>query len=125
MHLLGAGAQQDALKQQVAELDMGDAVFFHPAVSRDEAVKRMEEADLLYLNLKQNPTLERTIPSKVFDYLIAGRPIVAGLAGEGQSLLESTEADGKKQETKAEVKDQKVVDKTESDAGQTDESHQE
>ena len=45
----------------------------------------MEEADLLYLNLKQNPTLERTIPSKVFDYLIAARPIVAGLAGEGQA----------------------------------------
>ena len=52
----------------------------------------MEGADLLYLNLKQNPTLERTIPSKVFDYLIAARPIVAGLAGEGQSLLESTGA---------------------------------
>ena len=72
------------MKQQVAELDAADVVIFHPAVPRDEAVKRLEAADLLYLNLKQNPTLERTIPSKVFDYLIAARPIVAGLAGEGR-----------------------------------------
>ncbi len=92
LHLLGAGAQLEALKQQVAELNATDNVIFLPPVSRDDAVRQMEEADLLYLNLKQDPTLERTIPSKVFDYLIAARPIVAGLAGEGQSLLESTEA---------------------------------
>ncbi len=49
-------------------------------------------ADLLYLNLKKDPCLEKTIPSKVFDCLLAGRPIVAGIAGEGCDILAETGA---------------------------------
>ena len=36
--------------------------------------------------------MEQTIPSKLFDYLLAARPILAGLAGEGQQILRSTGA---------------------------------
>ena len=52
----------------------------------------MCRADALYLNLKKHPVLERTIPSKLFDYLLAGKPIVAGLGGEGRRILEQTKA---------------------------------
>ncbi len=47
---------------------------------------------MLYLHLMQDETMEQTIPSKLFDYLLAARPILAGLAGEGRQILESTGA---------------------------------
>ena len=80
------------LKQLVQELDLKDQVVFHSAVSREDAMRMMQDCGLLYLNLKLHPTLAKTIPSKLFDYFLAGRPIVAGLAGEGRQLLESTQA---------------------------------
>ena len=92
LHLLGAGAQLEMLKQLVQELDLKDQVVFHSAVSREDAMRMMQDCGLLYLNLKLHPTLAKTIPSKLFDYFLAGRPIVAGLAGEGRQLLESTQA---------------------------------
>jgi hypothetical protein len=36
--------------------------------------------------------LRLTIPSKLFDYMLAARPIVAGIVGEGKAILESTGA---------------------------------
>ena len=80
------------LKQLVQELDLKDQVVFHSDVSREDAMRMMQDCGLLYLNLKLHPTLAKTIPSKLFDYFLAGRPIVAGLAGEGRQLLESTQA---------------------------------
>lgn len=90
--LLGAGAQLEKLRSLVDELDAHQVVQFLPPVSRSEAIRAMSQADLLYLNLKHHPTLEKTIPSKLFDYFLAARPIVAGLYGEGRDLLESTGA---------------------------------
>jgi glycosyltransferase involved in cell wall biosynthesis len=92
VELLGAGTQREGLQALIRELNMSDRIRLLPAVGRDEAAQRMASADILYLHLKHDPTLAKTIPSKLFDYLLAGRPIVGGLEGEGRELLESTGA---------------------------------
>ena len=52
----------------------------------------MAQAAALSVNLQPDKAFERTIPSKVFDCMAAGRPILAGVAGEGREILESTGA---------------------------------
>src|SRR5690606_35114407 len=52
----------------------------------------LAESALLLINLKADQVFELTIPSKVFDYMAAGRPILFGIAGEGQRILASTGA---------------------------------
>lgn len=52
----------------------------------------MSHAAALSVNLRPDKTFERTIPSKVFDCMAAGRPILAGVSGEGREILESTGA---------------------------------
>ena len=92
VRLLGSGAQMGNLKALAKQLNLGERVLFVPAVTREEAARQLSQADLLYLHLMHDETMEQTIPSKLFDYLLAARPILAGLAGEGQQILTSTGA---------------------------------
>lgn len=89
---LGGGAQWNNLTALAKQLGVDDHVTFTPPVSREEAARKMRAADLLYLHLMGDATMEQTIPSKLFDYLLAGRPILAGLAGEGAEILRETGA---------------------------------
>ena len=56
-------------------------------VSKHEAIRRMQAADVLLLIAA--PELERYLPGKLFDYVAAGRPVlVFGAAGEASAVLE-------------------------------------
>lgn len=92
LRLVGAGAVADELRDQIAGLDAGDRVRIAPPISRDAAMRETCRADLLFLGLKPDPVFRLTIPSKVFDYLLAAKPIVGSLVGEGREILESTGA---------------------------------
>jgi glycosyltransferase involved in cell wall biosynthesis len=92
LRLLGAGQQKERLQQLVESRGLSAQVSIEGPVSREQAMLESRRADLLYLNLKKDPVLEKTIPSKVFDCLLAGRPIVAGIAGEGCDILAETGA---------------------------------
>src|SRR5690606_29030509 len=43
--------------------------------------------DALFIHLRKDPVLDRTIPSKVFDCCLFNLPIVYGLSGEGREIL--------------------------------------
>lgn len=92
LRFIGAGAEEENLRHQVEELGLGERVVVSPPVTREEAAKALRAADALYLSLMKDPVLEKTIPSKVFDYLLASRPIVGGVVGEGCGILNSTGA---------------------------------
>lgn len=90
--LVGTGAEEIRLKGIAATLDLSSIVRFTGAVSREEASRLMREADILYVGLKDHPVLRKTIPSKVFDCLLAAKPIVASIGGEGAEILGQTGA---------------------------------
>jgi len=90
--LLGAGQQKERLQQLIESSGLSSRASIEGPVSREQAMRELRQADLLYLNLKKDSALEKTIPSKVFDCLLAGRPIVAGVAGEGAEILAETGA---------------------------------
>ena len=57
-------------------------------VSKREASRRMQEADVLLL--LAGPELERYLPGKLFDYVASGQPIlIFGYPGESSMILES------------------------------------
>ncbi len=47
-------------------------------------------ADTLLVTLKKDPIFELTIPSKVQSYMACGKPIIAGLGGEGADIIEQS-----------------------------------
>jgi glycosyltransferase involved in cell wall biosynthesis len=92
MKLLGTGAVERDLKDLAQSLGTNGSVVFAPPVSRQEASREMRQAAALCISLRADQAFARTIPSKVFDCMAAGRPILAGVAGEGRDILESTGA---------------------------------
>jgi glycosyltransferase involved in cell wall biosynthesis len=50
------------------------------------------KADALLVSLKKDPTFSMTIPGKVQSYLVAGRPIIGMLDGEGADVIKQAGA---------------------------------
>lgn len=93
LEIVGSGAQAQPIHQMMMKIDpAGQHMNYHPAVSRAEADQIIHQADALFLSLKDDPVLRLTIPSKLFDYLLVGKPIVGGICGEGADILQSTGA---------------------------------
>ena len=92
IRLIGAGPEAENLRALVRELDLEGEVTVEPPMSREKVVALSGKVAALFVSLKHHPVLARTIPSKVFDCLLAGRPILACLSGEGVEILNHTGA---------------------------------
>lgn len=90
LHLIGGGIVQDELTQLAAY--SGGAAILHGKLPRDVTDRIFECADVLTLHLKDEALFQHTIPSKLQHYLSVGKPILAGIAGEGAKLLEDSGA---------------------------------
>ncbi|RCK77985.1 MAG: Glycosyltransferase [Candidatus Ozemobacter sibiricus] len=84
--LIGAGVRLPALREQAAALGL-TRVAFPGVLPKPDALARMRQGSALVLLLKDDGTMDKTIPSKVFDYMAAGRPILYGLRGEAREIL--------------------------------------
>ena len=56
-------------------------------MGREELVRCYREADALFLHLKDVPMFKRTIPSKIFEYVSTGKPVVYGVEGVAKKIL--------------------------------------
>lgn len=92
LHLFGEGIEQDRLMAHAAEKNIESHVTFHGPVPRRTMDRVFDQADVLVLNLKDDPLYEVTIPSKTQHYLSCGKPIVAGLSGEAADILRASGA---------------------------------
>ncbi|MFZ5951179.1 MAG: glycosyltransferase family 4 protein [Candidatus Rifleibacteriota bacterium] len=84
--LVGNGVEKKLLEEEIARRAL-DNVEIHGIVPKDEAINLIKTSDALMLHLKDDGTMDKTIPSKVFDYLAGGRPILFGLKGEAAKIL--------------------------------------
>jgi glycosyltransferase involved in cell wall biosynthesis len=88
--LIGTGAHENKIKNLISILHVEDRVTVLSPMTRDRVLKKMASAGILFMNLMADKVFELTIPSKVFDYMLTGRPILAGILGEGKEILEKT-----------------------------------
>jgi glycosyltransferase involved in cell wall biosynthesis len=86
---IGGGTQVESLR---ARSDGLGNVRFVAQVSQDEAGRRLQQADVLLVHLKNDPLFAITIPSKIQFYLAMGKPILAGLAGDAAALVQRSGA---------------------------------
>ncbi len=85
-YLIGDGVEKEELLRIKEEKQIGNVIIAGP-VEKSEAVNLIYNSSVLFLQLKDDKTMEKTIPSKVFDYMIAGKPILFGIQGEGKEIL--------------------------------------
>jgi glycosyltransferase involved in cell wall biosynthesis len=84
--LLGDGAEKAALKAD-AEARKLDNVVFADSVPRSEVVRYWSLIDLSVIHLKRTPLFETVIPSKLFECMAMGIPVLHGVAGESATIV--------------------------------------
>jgi glycosyltransferase involved in cell wall biosynthesis len=83
---IGEGAKREGLEKEVLQKRLKNVEFKGP-FSKEKSLEYMLSSSALLINLKDSKTFEKTIPSKVFDYMYANRPILFGIKGEGKKIL--------------------------------------
>jgi glycosyltransferase involved in cell wall biosynthesis len=87
--LIGGGAQKSILMDKVNAARLKNVIFKN-ACGKKEAFEHMNRSHALLIILnKRSFAFNLTIPSKVFDYLWANKPILFGIEGEGKEILSS------------------------------------
>lgn len=84
--LVGEGAEKSAVEAQVARSGLANVTLL-PPVARDEMPALLAAADICLVPLRDVPLFRTFIPSKLFEYLAAGRAVIGALRGEAAEIL--------------------------------------
>lgn len=80
-YLVGDGAQREGLERMAREQHIPN-VHFVGYVGAEEVIGYYQSASVLVAHLRSDPVFEVTQPSKIWEYMVNGRPVVYGGAGE-------------------------------------------
>jgi hypothetical protein len=83
---VGDGAEKDDLVRQAERMALRNVTFL-PGVPRAEVPALYRSADVCLVPLRNVPLFRTFIPSKMFEILACGRPIVASVEGEPAEIL--------------------------------------
>lgn len=89
--VMGGGVEEDQLKAYAAEHHLDNVTFIGPQPFAMMATY-LALGDLHYIALADLPLFRITLPSKLQATLAAGRPILAGLAGDAARVVEEAGA---------------------------------
>ena len=87
---LGNGVKKEEMKSSVSAYDLSDKIHFLDPVPKQEVFDYLSSSDVLFIHLMESKVLRLTIPSKVFDYMLADRPLLAGIHGEGKQIIDDS-----------------------------------
>jgi hypothetical protein len=85
--LLGDGARKNALVARAKELEL-DNVVFVDSVPKAEVARYWSLLDVSIIHLRRTPLFETVIPSKLFECMGMGIPVLHGVAGESAAIVE-------------------------------------
>lgn len=89
--LVGEGAEKQNLKNIINHTHIKN-VKFVDQIPKEKLPEYYELSDIILVTLKALPLFKKVIPSKIFEIMSMGRPIVLGVDGEARNIVEDAEA---------------------------------
>ncbi len=83
---LGHGARKQALLDKAREMDLNNVIFLD-TVPREEVSRYWSLLDASIIHLKKEPTFTTVIPSKLFECMAMGIPVLHGVEGESAEIV--------------------------------------
>ncbi|ABW11596.1 glycosyl transferase group 1 [Parafrankia sp. EAN1pec] len=83
---VGEGADKQRLTDHVGQLGLTNTTLA-PAVPRADMATLLASADICLVPLRDVPLFDTFIPSKMFELLAAGRPVIGSVRGEAARIL--------------------------------------
>lgn len=84
--LLGDGARKATLKEEARRRGL-DNVLFLDTVAKSEVTRYWSLLDISIIHLARNPTFTTVIPSKLFECMAMGIPVLHGVEGESAEIV--------------------------------------
>lgn len=84
--LLGDGAQKQALQATAARMGLTNVLFL-TSVPKAEVPRYWSLLDVSIIHLKKNDNFKQVIPSKLFECMGMGIPVLHGVAGESAEIV--------------------------------------
>lgn len=89
--LIGDGMKRAEIEKQAKELGLKNVLVL-PPVPKDEARLYINAADVCLVTLRDIPLFDGAIPTKLIDYMACGKPVLCGIRGEAESIVEGAGA---------------------------------
>ena len=84
--ILGDGARKEPLKQLAKDKKLRNLIFID-TVSKAEVADYWSLLDVSIIHLKKDPLFEKVIPSKLFECMAMGIPVLHGVLGESAEIV--------------------------------------
>lgn len=85
-HIYGAGGEQEIIEKYINE-NPNNGIFYHGKVSREVIPNVLANSDSTLIPLVKN--IFGAVPSKIYESMASGLPIMFSGEGEGKSIVES------------------------------------
>lgn len=89
--LVGNGAEREQLIALAEENKLRNIIFVNQ-MPRDEVVHYFASFDCSIVTLLNHPLFQITLPSKLFENMAYGKPVLLGLGGEAKEIIEDSGA---------------------------------
>ncbi|HKQ79090.1 MAG TPA: glycosyltransferase family 4 protein [Blastocatellia bacterium] len=86
---VGEGAEKDNLKRLASELRLDNATFIN-AQPRERLLSFYGASDVSLVPLKRLPIFKKVLPSKLFELMGSGCPVICSVEGEAADLVRSS-----------------------------------
>jgi len=83
---VGNGVKLQSLKEKSKRMDL-DNVSFLPSQKKEELIQIIKKASVCLVPLKNEPLFRHAIPSKIFEYMACGRPVIVSIKGEIEKII--------------------------------------
>jgi len=84
--LAGDGAESDALKSKAAELKLGNVIFLDP-LPKSRMPELLNSSDVVLVPLRNLEIFRGALPTKMFEAMACGKPVILGLARGAEQLI--------------------------------------
>ncbi len=90
--MIGDDELDKKLHIRITELDLEKSVFFHSSIDSEKVIEILSSADVgISLIEQHSKSYELALPSKIFEYMLAGLPVVSSPLKQVNDLLSNTE----------------------------------
>ena len=90
IHIIGDGGRKKALIENLNEIN--NVKLFEP-VNRTKLLEIYKNSDILFLHLNDYEAFKKVLPSKVFEYAMTNKFIIAGVGGYAKEFIEENISD--------------------------------
>jgi glycosyltransferase involved in cell wall biosynthesis len=86
--LLGNGSRKQNLVEMASEMKLKNVIFVN-SVSKDEVARYWSLLDVSIIHLKKMDLFTSVIPSKLFECMAMGIPVLLGVKGESADIVQT------------------------------------